>query len=421
METHLAPSFRATPAGREAEAILRRCVHCGFCNATCPTYQLTADELDGPRGRIYQIKQVLEGASASEEIRLHLDRCLTCRACETTCPSGVEYARLLDIGRRAVLAQIPRRGIDALLRALLRAVLPWPQRFALALRLGRWLRPLLPAYLRAQLPPAPAAKTSLAAPHAAPARRMLALAGCVQPALTPATLPAAQRLFAALGIALEPVSAAGCCGALAHHLDDPAAARAAARRNIDAWGPALSAGAEAIVVTASGCAVEIKEYGHLLREDAAYAARAGQVAAAARDVSEVLAAEAGRLLPRLRALPPLPAEQRRIAFHSPCTLQHGQRINGQVEALLVAAGFELTPVVDSHLCCGAAGTYALLRPAWSRRLQADKLAKLGAGAPALIVSANVGCIAHLQGGTRLPVRHWVEVLVERLEGGAVYP
>ncbi|PKO84199.1 MAG: glycolate oxidase iron-sulfur subunit [Betaproteobacteria bacterium HGW-Betaproteobacteria-11] len=419
METHLADFIRSTPSGREAEAILRRCVHCGFCNATCPTYQLTGDELDGPRGRIYQIKQVLEGAPASERNRVHLDRCLTCRACETTCPSGVEYGRLLDIGRATVLAQQPRRGRDALRRALLRAVLPQPRRFAIALGLGRLLRPLLPL-LREKLPPARVAASSFVAARSSHPRRMLALAGCVQPSLTADTLPAARALLDRLGIALDVAPQAGCCGALALHLDDADAARQAARRNIDAWWPGIEAGAEAIVITASGCGVQVKDYGHLLGEDARYAGKAARIAGLARDIGEVVAAESAGLLPLLAALPSLPAGSRRLAFHSPCTLQHGQRIVGQVEALLVAAGFELVPVADAHLCCGSAGTYSLLQPEWSNRLRADKLAKLGAGGPALIVSANVGCITHLQGGTRLPVRHWVEVLAERVERFAVY-
>lgn len=414
METHLAPFMRNTAAGREAEAILRRCVHCGFCNATCPTYQLTGDELDGPRGRIYQIKQVLEGAPASEKNRLHLDRCLTCRACETTCPSGVEYGRLLDLGRATVLAQVPRRGRDAVLRALFRAVLPQPKRFAWALRLARLLRPILPPALREKLPPPARTPARAHIPLRSHARRMLALAGCVEPSLQPDTLPAARDLLDRLGIALDVVPEAGCCGALRFHLDTVAGAQADARRNIDAWWPAIEAGAEAIVITASGCGVQVKDYGHLLSEDARYAAKAAQVAHLARDISEVVAAERAMLLPLLTALPPLPEDKRRLAFHSPCTLQHGQRIVGRVEALLAAAGFELVPVADAHLCCGAAGTYTLLQPEWAHRLRADKLARLTRDEPTVIVSANVGCITHLQGGADRPMRHWVEVLTERL-------
>ena len=413
METHLADFIRNTPAGHEAEAILRRCVHCGFCNATCPTYQLTGDELDGPRGRIYLIKQMLEGAAATERTRLHLDRCLTCRACETTCPSGVTYGRLLDIGRAAVVTQSPRRGWEAVKRGVLRRVLPNAPVFGAVLRLARVLRPLLPLNLRAKLLPAPQPQLQ-ARPQRRHARRMIALGGCVQPALLPNVNAATVRLLDVLGITLTEASAAGCCGALRFHLDDAEGARVDARRNIDAWWPLLEAGAEAIVITASGCGVQVKDYGHLLQDDPAYAAKADRVAGLARDVSEILAAESTHLLPLLAALPPLPAALRLLAFHSPCTLQHGQRIRGPAETLLIAAGFDLTPVADTHLCCGSAGTYALLQPEWATRLRDGKLAALTAGAPAQVVSANVGCIAHLQGGTPLPVRHWMEVVAERL-------
>jgi glycolate oxidase iron-sulfur subunit len=417
METRLADFIRDTPAGREAEAILRRCVHCGFCTATCPTYQLTGDELDGPRGRIYLIKQVLEGAPATEKTRLHLDRCLTCRACETTCPSGVDYGRLLDAGRAAVAAQVPRQGWDAVKRGVLRRVLPNAALFRAALGLARRFRLLLPDDLRAKLPPVrpPPRMPWSRRSHA---RRMIVLAGCVQPALGPGINTASARLLDALGIALTEVFGAGCCGALRFHLDDIAGARADARRNIDAWWPLLEAGAEAIVITASGCGVQVKDYGHLLQDDPSYAAKAARVAALARDVSEILAAESVRLLPLLQALPPLPVAARPLAFHSPCTLQHGQRLSGAIETLLVAAGFDLTPVADAHLCCGSAGTYALLQPEWAARLRADKLVALTAGAPTQVVSANVGCIAHLQGGTALPVKHWVEVMAERLGMGS---
>lgn len=413
METRLADFIRDTPAGREAEAILRRCVHCGFCTATCPTYQLTGDELDGPRGRIYLIKQMLEGAPATEKTRLHLDRCLTCRACETTCPSGVAYGRLLDIGREAVVTQSPRRGWEAVKRSVLRSVLPNAPVFGAMLRLARTFRPLLPVGLRAKLPPAPRPQPQ-SWPQRVRARRMIALAGCVQPALLPDVNAATARLLDALGITLTAVPAAGCCGALRFHLDDAEGARADARRNIDAWWPLLESGAEAIVVTASGCGVQVKDYGHLLRDDVAYATKAARVAALARDVSEVLLTEADRLLPLLQALPPLSEAARRLAFHSPCTLQHGQRLSGVVESLLGAAGYELMPVADAHLCCGSAGTYSLLQPAWAQHLLDDKLAKLSVAAPMCIASANVGCIAHLQSGTALPVKHWVEFIAMRV-------
>jgi len=414
METHLADFIRDTPAGREAEAILRKCVHCGFCTATCPTYQLLGDELDGPRGRIYLIKQVLEGAPPTEKTRLHLDRCLTCRSCETTCPSGVRYARLADIGRAVIEARVPRRGSDRLMRLALREGLPRPALFGAAMKLGQLARPLLPAALKAKVPPLTSAGLPPAvAPQALP-RKMLLLAGCAQPAMYPNINGAARRVLARLGIALVEVPEAGCCGAVRLHLADDAGARENARRNIDAWWPHLEAGAEAVVITASGCGVEVAEYGHLLRDDPRYAERAAQVGARVRDVGAVVAAERDGLQVLLQKS--AAAGRRRLAFHAPCSLQHGLKQRGVVEPLLEAAGFGLTSVADAHLCCGSAGTYSILQPAIAERLRANKLAALTAGQPEGIASANVGCIAHLQAATRLPVRHWIEWLDERLAG-----
>lgn len=419
METHLAEFLRHAEAGqlgREAEAILRKCVHCGFCTATCPTYQLFGDELDGPRGRIYLIKQVMEGAQPTAKTRLHLDRCLTCRACETTCPSGVRYSRLLDIGREIVAAKLPRTGMDGVMRKALKALLPRPGLFGPAMRLGQIFRPLLPAMLKAKVParqnpgPWPAAKHK---------RRMLALAGCVQPTLRPGINAATARVLDRLGIDLLEAhngkNEAGCCGAVRHHLDDVDGGKQDARRNIDAWWPYIEAGCEAIVVTASGCGVHVKDYGHLLKDDARYAAKAERVGALARDVSEVVAAEGESLAALLGVLPRLTSE--RVAFHSPCTLQHGLKLKGVVESLLIQAGFELTPVADSHLCCGSAGTYSVLQAEIAGQLRKNKLAALGAGRPAMIVSANIGCIGHLQETSDVPVRHWVELLAERMHKG----
>ncbi len=409
METHLADFVRHAEAGREAEAILRKCVHCGFCTATCPTYQLLGDELDGPRGRIYLIKQVLEGVAPTARTRLHLDRCLTCRSCESTCPSGVHYSRLLDIGREVVEQRVPRSGMDALLRGALRETLPRPALFGTAMKLGQMVRPLLPGVLKAKVPPLSSAGAPLAVGSA---RRMLVLDGCAQPAMYPNINGAAQRVLARLGIALETAPQAGCCGAVRLHLGDAAGARANARRNVDAWWPLLEAGVEAIVMTASGCGVQVKDYGHLLQDDPAYAEKAQRVAALTRDVSEIVAAEQARLGELLAALPPVPPMA--LAFHTPCTLQHGLKIRGVIEALLGAAGFGLTPVADSHLCCGSAGTYSIVQPELSGRLRDNKLAALTAGQPAGIASANIGCIAHLQSGSKIPVKHWIEWLDERL-------
>ena len=411
MQTRLADFIRDTPAGREADAILRACVHCGFCTATCPTYQLLGDELDGPRGRIYQIKELLEGAPVTVKTQLHLDRCLACRSCETTCPSGVRYSRLLDIGRSVVADRVGRSAGARLQRALLKRLLLTTWLFAPAYRLGQWLRPVLPGRLAAMVLPrrAPGVR-----PAARGGRRMIALAGCVQPTMAPNINAAAARVLAALGISLIEAPRAGCCGALPFHLDDVEAARDLARRNIDAWCPLLEAGAEAIVITASGCGVQVRDYAHLLADDPDYASRAARVALLARDVSEIILAEQPALLTLLAALPPVAAEEQRIAFHAPCTLQHGQGIRGVVEALLAAAGYQLTMVPDSHLCCGSAGTYSVLQPELALRLRDNKLAALSSGRPELIVTANIGCLAHLQAGTALSVRHWIETLDARL-------
>jgi glycolate oxidase iron-sulfur subunit len=409
METHLADFLRHAEAGREAEAILRKCVHCGFCTATCPTYQLFGDELDGPRGRIYLIKQVIEGAQPTEKTRLHLDRCLTCRSCETTCPSGVRYSRLLDIGREIVAAKLPRTGVDAVLRKALKALLPRPRLFGAMLQLGQAFRPLLPAALKAKVP---ARQNPGPWPAATHARRMLALAGCVQPALRPGINVATARVLDRLGISLVEAPKAGCCGAVRYHLDDVDGGKRDARRNIDAWWPYIEAGCEAIVVTASGCGTQVKDYGHLLKDDARYAAKAERVGSLARDVAEVVAAESERLVALLGVPPRLTFAK--IAFHSPCTLQHGLKLKGVVESLLTQAGFELTPVADSHMCCGSAGTYSVLQPEIAGPLRKNKLAALGAGKPDVIASANIGCIAHLGEASDVPVRHWVELIAERL-------
>jgi glycolate oxidase iron-sulfur subunit len=406
MDTRLADFVRDTPDGRRAAQILRKCVHCGFCTATCPTYQLLGDELDGPRGRIYLIKQVLEGAPVSAKTRLHLDRCLTCRSCETTCPSGVDYAHLLDIGRRIVEEKLPRKGGDALQRAVLREALPRPAIFGAAVKLGQMLRPLLPSALADKLP-ADAAATARPWPEkSGHRRRMLALAGCVQPVLAPNINAATARVLDRLGIALFEATRAGCCGALRFHLNDQDGAKDDMRRNIDAWWPYVESGVEGIVVTASGCGVQVRDYGHVLADDAVYADKAARISALCRDPAEVISAERAGLLAVLGSQP----GRGKLAFHSPCTLQHGLNIRGVAEELLVAAGYELTPVADGHLCCGSAGTYSLLQPELSKRLRDNKLAALTAGSPATVATANIGCLSHLQAGSVLPVRHWVELI-----------
>ena len=406
MQTHLADPYRNTPEGDVAERILRNCVHCGFCLATCPTYQVLGNELDSPRGRIYLMKQVLEGATPSEKTQLHLDRCLTCRNCETTCPSGVEYGKLLDIGRHIVEEKVGRGVAASAARAALKTGLGTPLLFNSALKLGQGVRGLLPGFLKARIPAAEKAGDWPAPRHE---RRMLVLAGCVQPGLKPNINAATARVLDRLGVSLVAADAAGCCGALAHHLNDTEAGLAAARRNIDAWIPHLDAGAEAIVMTASGCGVMVKDYGWLLRNDAAYAEKAARVSAATKDISEILLAERDAL----KGLAAAPAA-RRIAYHPPCTLQHGQKLTGGVEALLGDAGFELTPVAEKHLCCGSAGTYSILQPDIAEQLKTRKLGHLEAGQPELIATANIGCLTHLQSGSSIPVKHWVELLDEVL-------
>ena len=399
MQTSLTEEFLGTAAGQEAEKILRACVHCGFCTATCPTYQLTGDELDGPRGRIYLIKQMLEGQSVSSRTQYHLDRCLTCRSCETTCPSGVRYGRLVDIGRELIETRTDRSPWQRLQRWGLRQVLPYPQRFAFFLGLGRVFSPVLPAELKAKIPPRQASTSRPAASHP---RRMLIMEGCAQSVTTPETNNAAARVLHHLGISLLSVQGQGCCGAVSQHLAAAQEAKSFIKRNIDAWWPQVEAGAEAIIVSASGCAMHVKEYGHLLRDDPDYAEKAAKVSSLSKDLSEVVAEE------NLDALNV--GQGKRIAFHSPCSLQHGQQLAGKVEAILQRAGFELVEVEEAHLCCGSAGTYSILQPEMSVRLRDDKLQRLQINEPELIATANVGCQLHLDSKSRMPVKHWIELL-----------
>jgi glycolate oxidase iron-sulfur subunit len=400
MQTALAEFIRDTPEGREADAILRKCVHCGFCTATCPTYLLLGDENDGPRGRIYLMKQALEGQAVTDKTRMHLDRCLTCRACESTCPSGVQYGRLLDIGRRLVEKQTTRPAGQIVKRRALAEVLPRRFLFAPMLRLGRLVRPLLPTALAEKVPASVPAAGQWPAPRHA--RKMLALAGCVQPSLSPDINAAAARVLDRIGVSLVEVRGAGCCGALRFHIGYQERGLADMRALIDRWWPMIERGEiEAIVMTASGCGAVVREYGHLLRHDPAYAGKAARVSAMTRDISEVMSAEIERFEPLLAK------KGGRIAFHPPCTLQHAQALRGVAEKVLVRAGFDLTPVPDSHLCCGSAGTYSLLQPEMSSRLLNNKIAALVSGEPDRILTANIGCQAHLAVRAELPVNHWI--------------
>ncbi|MAT49824.1 MAG: glycolate oxidase iron-sulfur subunit [Porticoccaceae bacterium] len=411
MQTQLADFIRDTPKGKEADSILRSCVHCGFCTATCPTYQLLGDELDGPRGRIYLIKSVLEGEQPSARTQQHLDRCLSCRSCETTCPSGVNYHRLLDIGREVVEEKVPRPLLDRLIRRSLLAIMPRRHLFTALLRLGQTVCPLLPRRLKSKIPPRQ--RTGGIKPPGSHSRKVVMLEGCVQPGIAPATNIAATRVLDALGISVISTPGAGCCGALRFHLNDQAGARADMKRNIDAWQRALSGGAEAVVSTASGCGAHLREYGTLLADDPTCAQTAQRITDQTRDIAEILAAEE-QTLTRLLAKVAKPSRPRRVAFHSPCTLQHGLGIRGLVERLLTAANYELVPVADSHLCCGSAGTYSLLQPVLSEQLRKNKLAALNAQQPELIATANIGCQAHLQSGGETPVAHWIELIADAL-------
>jgi glycolate oxidase iron-sulfur subunit len=405
MQTNLADFIRNTPDGDEADAILRNCVHCGFCTATCPTYQILGDELDGPRGRIYLIKQMVEGAAVTRSTQVHLDRCLTCRNCETTCPSGVQYGRLVEIGRKITEEKVTRPFGQRMVRRLLASFVPNSALFTPTMRLGQHIRPLLPKKLRDKVP---ARQRPLEWPTAKHSRKMLMLAGCVQPSMMPNVNVATARVLDALGVETLVAPEAGCCGAIRLHLGYNDEALDDLRANIDAWWPYVEQGVEAIVMNASGCGATVKEYAHLLRNDPAYAEKARRVTELTRDVAEILPEfeEALVAVTRRRAI-------HTVAFHPPCTLQHGQQVRGKVEHLLAALGVEVRLPADNHLCCGSAGTYSLTQPKLSYALRDQKLERLQAQEPQVILSANVGCIAHLQSGTSTPVAHWIE-LVEHM-------
>ncbi|HED12363.1 MAG TPA: glycolate oxidase subunit GlcF [Gammaproteobacteria bacterium] len=400
MQTSLAKAFLATPNGQQAEKILRACVHCGFCTATCPTYLLLGDERDGPRGRIYFIKQMLEGQPVSENSRIHLDRCLSCKSCETTCPSGVHYGQLLDIGRLELERRLPRPFLQRVFRVCLRAILPYPKRFSVLLRTGQYLRSLLPEDLHKQIP---SHQQPGKLPQAQHDRRVILFPGCVQSVATPATSTIAARILDRMGISVIFPPSTGCCGAVDQHLSAPKQARARMRQNIDAWWPELEQGAEAVVVGASGCGAMLTEYGHLLADDPIYADKAKVVARKVRDLSQILEA--------------LPLEQlginghgRRVAFHTPCSLQHSLLLGGRVEKLLQRLNFSLAPIADSHLCCGSAGTYSILQKELSRQMLNNKINTLENNDAEVIATANIGCQLYLATAAHKPVVHWIELL-----------
>lgn len=419
MQTELAETYQGTPDGELAQKILSKCVHCGFCTATCPTYQLLGDELDGPRGRIYLIKQMAEGNTATQKTREHLDRCLTCRNCESTCPSGVDYGHLIDIGRKWADEQTaPRPLAQRLLRKTLAFGLTNKPLFEAGIAVGRWVRPLLPAALQQKIPlgkkPAPPLTS-----HLPSHTTVLMLEGCVQPGMLPNINAATKRVYKRLGINVITAAKAGCCGAIKQHLNEHEAAQLEMKRNINAWWPYIEKqGVSTILMNASGCGATVKDYGHLLRNDRNYAAKAAKISALCKDLVELLPSQIDALEKIIGNNP-----KEGIIFHPPCTLQHGQQIKGQLEPLLGRLGIQVNLCNDSHLCCGSAGTYSILQAPLSKQLRAQKLNHLWKAAEdfnaSQIVSANIGCITHLQ-NEKLPVKHWIELIDEILEQNGGY-
>lgn len=405
MHTTITPELAENPHAQAAAGFISKCVHCGFCLATCPTYNLLGDELDSPRGRIYLIKQVLEGHKPTELTRTHLDRCLTCRNCETTCPSGVEYGHLVDHGRALVEDQVPRNGRDKWMRKAILAVLPYSTRVGPLVKFGQTLQPLMPKALASAVPMKQQAKTLPAAVHG---RHMLVLDGCVQPSMAPATNASAARVLNAFGITLNNADKSGCCGAVHFHLNEQDSARDFMRRNIDAWWPSIEAGCEAIITTASGCGVMVKDYGHVLADDPDYADKACRVSELTRDIVEVMIEVLNS--EDVSRFKEAAANMGKVAFHPPCTLQHGQKLPLVTETLLGELGFNLTAVADSHTCCGSAGTYSLFQPELSHQLRDKKVASLLAEEPDIIATSNIGCQLQIQGGSGRPVVHWIELI-----------
>jgi len=398
MQTFIEQSISNTSEGKEAERILRSCVHCGFCTATCPTYQLLGDELDGPRGRIYLIKSMLEGEASTNRTMQHLDRCLTCRACETTCPSGVEYGKLLDIGRNHVNKKTSRPLPQRLYRFLITQLLPYKNRFSVMLKLGQSLRFFLPVKIKSMIP-VKVKQTELnnVKGHS---RKVILFSGCVQPAVAPEINQSVKKVLDVLSVSVVDIKNEQCCGALSHHLTETEQALSFMRQNIDLYWPEIEQGIESIIVSASGCGVHIKEYGYLLREDKQYAAKAAKISAMTKDISEFVS---GFELEKLRI-----KNTKHVAFQSPCTLQHGQKLNGVTENILQRLGFTLVPITDAHLCCGSAGVYSLLEEEISAQLRGNKIENLMREGPEMILTANIGCLKHLDQESPVPVRHWID-------------
>ncbi len=402
MQTKIPKKILNTYAGQKADKILRSCVHCGFCTATCPTYQLLGDELDSPRGRIYLIKQMLEGEAPSRKTLTHLDRCLTCRSCEITCPSGVKYTQLLDIGRKVAEDNTQRTIFDRTKRNVLHWVLKNPTRFNLLYTLACKLNPILPAKLRLEQ----AKANNTPAESKKHSRKVLLLQGCVQPTLQPNINLATEKVLDHIGIEITTLKEIQCCGALSYHLNKHEQALATFRRNIDAWWPYINDSHEAIVSNASGCGITLKEYASYLEHDPDYAAKAKKISAMVKDVSELITESDFVNLKQTR--------NTKVAFHAPCTLQHGLRLASKIEQMLSQLGFQLVPVTDSHICCGSAGTYSILQPKLSQQLKQQKIANLTNQSPEYILTANIGCQQQLQQGNPIPVKHWIELIADNI-------
>lgn len=402
MQTKIENKFLQTEKGQLADKILRSCVHCGFCTATCPTYQILGDELDGPRGRIYQIKEMLEGQAVTKETLTHLDRCLTCRACETTCPSGVEYGHLLEIGKAEVEKRVKRSLSQDLLRKILLFVLPNPKIFNTLLNMGQLFRPLLPNSLKKHIPLKKVLPILSLGNHT---KKMLILDGCVQPSLSPEINHATRKVLDKFDIEL--ITFSGCCGAINQHLSDEDTALITVKNNIDRIISEFSNDIEGIVITASGCGAMFKEYPFLLRNDIKYKEKAEYVASKTYDLTEII--DADILKTKLNV------NDTKIAVHTPCTLQHAQKLPFSIENIFLSCGFQLSAIQDKHLCCGSAGTYSIVQAELSRQLLHQRLKGLLTNSPELIVTANIGCLHHLNSGSTVPVRHWIEFIADNLK------
>jgi glycolate oxidase iron-sulfur subunit len=400
MQTTLAPKIRQSRHAQAIESILRKCVHCGFCNATCPTYQLGGDELDGPRGRIYQMKQYFEGEEANAEMLKHLDRCLTCRSCETTCPSGVHYSHLLEIGKEMIEVELPRSRFDRLRRAVIVRFINSGWVFASTIRIGQALAGMVPVGIRRSIPQRQVAVPRSQAQHS---RKVLMLAGCVQPALAPNTNTRAINLLDKLGLEVIELQQNLCCGAAAMHTSEPEYGLRQVKQLIDQWWPHIESGVEAIVVTATGCGVSVRDYARLLGDDPDYAEKAKKVSSLYRDLIEVVETNSD-------AIDVPGAAERRVAVHTPCSMQHGLGLNNRVEELLAKIGYQICRIEDGHLCCGSAGTYSMLQPAISSQLQRNKVQALTVDQPDVIATANIGCQLQLAQGNNTPVVHWIELI-----------